>query len=325
MRNPLLDFVGIDFETANDFRASACAMGLTKVVDGKVKESRYFLFRPPPLFEEFNWRQIRIHKITSDLVEGLPRFGEYWPEILEFISGLDLVAHHAPFDISVLKSSLRASNLPVPSLNYACTIVMSRIVYDLNSYRLPIVAKAAGVAWDSNLHHNAEYDSLIAAQITISMARALRVDSLVNLTKELNVSLGYLSADNHGQCSPAFYEAKIDRTPSPQFKSAKEVMIHVEASPFHPLYRRNVVFTGELSTLTRGEAWYETGEFGGTPCDNVTRKTNILVVAQHEFGDFLQGKTPSSKVRYAQKLQTLGMPIEIIGEEEFMGFISWEK
>ena len=41
-----MDFVAIDFETANEKRNSACSIGLTVVKDNKIVEEKYFLIKP---------------------------------------------------------------------------------------------------------------------------------------------------------------------------------------------------------------------------------------------------------------------------------------
>jgi DNA polymerase-3 subunit epsilon len=43
-----LDFTAIDFETANSSSASACAVGLARVRDGRVVETAGWLIKPRP-------------------------------------------------------------------------------------------------------------------------------------------------------------------------------------------------------------------------------------------------------------------------------------
>lgn len=49
-----ISFTAIDFETANNFRASACAVGLTKVRAGVVVEQAAWLMNPLPGYREFH-------------------------------------------------------------------------------------------------------------------------------------------------------------------------------------------------------------------------------------------------------------------------------
>ncbi|HEY8295919.1 MAG TPA: exonuclease, partial [Micrococcaceae bacterium] len=42
-----LEFTAIDFETANGFRGSPCAVGLSKVREGRIVDEAFWLMRPP--------------------------------------------------------------------------------------------------------------------------------------------------------------------------------------------------------------------------------------------------------------------------------------
>ena len=121
-----LSFCAIDFETANTFRGSPCAVGLVKVVDGQVVDTRRWLMRPPEGYDEFDAFNIMLHGITPEMVRGEPRFAERLPEILAFADGLPFVAHNAAFDMGVIRDACDASDSPGPTASYACTLVFSR-------------------------------------------------------------------------------------------------------------------------------------------------------------------------------------------------------
>ena len=66
-----LDFVAIDFETANSSPASPCAVGLVRVVEGKIQESLSMLFQPPLGYDWFHPGNIAIHGIKpQDYIAG---------------------------------------------------------------------------------------------------------------------------------------------------------------------------------------------------------------------------------------------------------------
>jgi DNA polymerase-3 subunit epsilon len=44
-----MNFTAIDFETANNSRSSACALGAVKVENGVITERKEWLIRPEPL------------------------------------------------------------------------------------------------------------------------------------------------------------------------------------------------------------------------------------------------------------------------------------
>jgi DNA polymerase III epsilon subunit-like protein len=94
-----MNFVAIDFETANPNADSACAIGLVKVENFQVVEQVEYLIRPPSKWFEFTY----IHDIDWSMVADKPTFGELHPQIDRFLAGADfLAAHNASFDRKVL-------------------------------------------------------------------------------------------------------------------------------------------------------------------------------------------------------------------------------
>ena len=43
----MLDFVALDFETANKFKNSACSLAVITVKDGQITKKAYSLIKPP--------------------------------------------------------------------------------------------------------------------------------------------------------------------------------------------------------------------------------------------------------------------------------------
>ena len=77
-----MDFIPMDFETANRKRASACSLALVVVQQNRVVDSFYTLINPQMQFDPQN---IRIHGITPDMVQDQPTFDRVWPHIQSFI------------------------------------------------------------------------------------------------------------------------------------------------------------------------------------------------------------------------------------------------
>src|SRR5690242_15251651 len=65
-----VDFTAIDFETANSSSASACAVGLARVRDGRVVATAGWLIQPPPGHDRFFELNTRIHGIRQEDVVG---------------------------------------------------------------------------------------------------------------------------------------------------------------------------------------------------------------------------------------------------------------
>ncbi|WP_168200387.1 3'-5' exonuclease [Protaetiibacter larvae] len=163
-----LDFTAIDFETANGSSASACSVGLVKVRDGQIVDRIGWLIQPPPGHDHFVEWNTRIHGIRADDVIGAPGWVDQLPDLLEFAGRDILVAHNAGFDMGVIRAACAATGLEVPSYTYMCSLQLARKTYHLESYRLPMVAMAAG--FEDFPHHDAVADAEACAAIMIHAA-----------------------------------------------------------------------------------------------------------------------------------------------------------
>ena len=179
-----MNFTAIDFETANGSSASPCAVGLVKVVDGKIVDTYSTLIQPPYPNDWFAQGNIKVHGIKPEDVKDAPSWDYALSEMLAFISGDDLIAHNAGFDMGVLTKSAKLIHADLPDLRYACSLIMARRTYILESYRLNQVAFTVGI--EEFNHHDALADSDACARIVIHMANRHGVDSLDELAKLTN-------------------------------------------------------------------------------------------------------------------------------------------
>jgi DNA polymerase-3 subunit epsilon len=177
-----LDFTAIDFETANNSAASACSVGLVKVRDGRVVDTAGWFIRPPLEHDWFSEWNTRIHGIEAADVADAALWIDQLPDLMAFAEDDALVAHNAGFDMGVIKAACTASFVDVPSYRYACTLQLARKTYNLDSYRLPVAAMAAG--FEDFRHHDAIADAEACAAIMIHAAKrhgASDVDELAAL------------------------------------------------------------------------------------------------------------------------------------------------
>jgi DNA polymerase III subunit epsilon len=183
-----LDFTAIDFETANSNSASACSVGLVKVRDGVVVDETGWLIRPPAGYDSFNEWNTRIHGIMAPDVADALLWSEQLADLVAFADGDALVAHNAGFDMGVIKAACAASYLDCPDFSYLCSLRVARKTYNLDSYRLPVAAMAAG--FEGFHHHDALDDSRACAAIMIHAAGRAGATSLDELGAILGIRLG---------------------------------------------------------------------------------------------------------------------------------------
>ncbi len=196
-----MDFLAIDFETANFKRTSCCAIGLVMIRDGRVVDTHYQLLRPTPFYMLPDHQAV--HGLSIDQVRDADRFGEAWPLWRRFFAEAPcLVAHNAPFDMSVLRNSLALYGYECPDLLYECTLAVSRKVwpqfgkngaeedcdndaatpYVRGGYNLGNLAAAFDIELE---HHNPLSDANACAQLMLRAAGKLGVNSVADVQQAL--------------------------------------------------------------------------------------------------------------------------------------------
>lgn len=175
-----MNFIAMDFETANAKRYSAVSIAVVVVRDDQIVDEFYSLLKPPT---DFSQQNIKIHGIHPQDVEDAPPFPLVWQKIQQFYTGEQLVvAHNAAFDNSVLKASLEYYHLPAPHYLSLDTVKTSRRLYpQLINHKLNTVAEALEIPLQH--HHHALDDTMAAAQILLTQAQEFGVDPLKSLVK----------------------------------------------------------------------------------------------------------------------------------------------
>lgn len=187
-----LNFTAIDFETANSSAASACSVGLVKVRDGVVVDRVAWFIRPPAGFDHFAEWNTRIHGIVAPDVANAPRWSDQLPDLVAFADGDHLVAHNAGFDMGVISAACRASVMPIPDFRYLCSLQVARKTYELDSYRLPVAAMAAG--FEDFAHHDALADSEACAAIIVHAAGRHDASNIEELARATGSRIGAIGA-----------------------------------------------------------------------------------------------------------------------------------
>ncbi|WP_077324902.1 3'-5' exonuclease [Virgibacillus siamensis] len=180
-----MEFVSIDFETANEKRNSPCAIGIVTANENGVTDEYYSLINPMMHFSPFNKR---IHGITEDDVRDAPTFAELWPTLEAYLSNKMVVAHNASFDMSVIRATLDYFDIIYPTLDYLCTANISRNVWpQLFNHKLNTVAAYHGITFE---HHHALEDARVAAKILIKAFETYATAELDIFLKKCNMSKG---------------------------------------------------------------------------------------------------------------------------------------
>ena len=158
-----MKYAAFDVETPNSQNRRMSAVGVTLLDETGITGNFSFLVNPETHFDPFN---ISLTGITPAMVKNSPTFPQLWEELEELLSGRTLLAHNAPFDLSVLAKCLRDYGIAWhTSVPYACTCQMSRrLMPGLPNHRLNTLCACLGIEL---AHHHAGSDSRACGEILL--------------------------------------------------------------------------------------------------------------------------------------------------------------
>lgn len=301
-----MNFIAIDFETANEKRNSPCSIGLVVIKNGQVVKKIHHLIKPREM--RFMPINIGIHGIRPAMVENEPEFDVIWDKIKHYFDNSLIIAHNAAFDISVLRNTLELYNIESPEFNYICTMKLSRNFYkQLDNAKLNTVNKFLGYEFN---HHDALADALACSNILLNISEELETKEVSEISRLIGVTLGSVCKDGYKSSST---KGRVLRTSGKIFSRE----IKNEYNNFDAFKDEVVVFTGGLVSIGRDEATRLVRRLGGSIGSSVTKKTTILITNTRDI-ETLKSEEMSTKLRKAVDLKAKGQNIKIIDEDEFL-------
>lgn len=156
-------YIAFDVETPNYANDRISAIGVTVIENGEVGEQYDMLVNPEAPFSAFN---VALTGITPAMVVDKPTFPNLWRQLGPVMDSGLLVAHNAPFDMSVLAKCLRDYGIRWHStVPYLCTCQMSRrLLPQLPNHKLNTLCDWLELGLD---HHRAGSDSLACGEILL--------------------------------------------------------------------------------------------------------------------------------------------------------------
>lgn len=282
-----MDFVALDFETANADLSSICQVGMATFREGELVETYSSLVDPDDFFDPIN---VSIHGIDEARVRGAPSFASLYPEIHGRAKGAVVVCHSL-FDRAALHRATERHHLDRFDCQWLDTMRVVRRTwpqYAQSGYGLGNVARDFGIDFT---HHDALED---ARATGIILVRAIR-ESGLSLDNWLVQALKPLSPDSKG---------RIEREGDANGTMAGEV----------------AVFTGALS-LPRREAADLAARAGIAVDGGVTKETTLLIVGDQDVTRLADGQTKSGKHLKAEALIAKGQAIRILRETDFLQLV----
>lgn len=193
-----MKIVCIDFETANSFSGSICAMGIAVAQDGKITDKYYTLVKPHERYHYFSRVNTAIHGITSHDVCEAPEFDEVYGKIGPLLCGSVAAAHNAAFDMGALRHVLDLYGIAYPNLDYICTCKAARKAWgNLENYKLDTVCAHLNFRFK---HHNAQEDAEACAVILLQAMKKTGSASPYELAEKTGLKMGRLFDGGYIPC-----------------------------------------------------------------------------------------------------------------------------
>lgn len=304
----MINCVALDLETATSVKSSICQIGITEVINGVPQESKSWFVQPEG--NEYDFMNIAVHGITPEDTKDSPSFPDVWKEVQPYLQNKIVVAHYTGFDMNALRDAFNKYGMEYPTFDYFCTFRIAKyIVKGCYSYSLGIVCDHLGI--DFGIHHRADSDSLGCALLLL---KCLEMDG--STFEDLEAKYNF----HRGKFAPGIFEAHhaIEKPGVSYNEFIKSLNIDpssIDESNY--FFGKSVCFTGTCQYGVRKQLLQKVAEIGGIPTNDVTTKTDILVVGQQDYrvvGD----SGMSNKQKKALKLLEKGQDIEILSEIEFL-------
>lgn len=283
--NKKVEYVAIDFETANANLTSACSIGIVGAANGETVFEKHFLINPNEDFSSYN---VLIHGITEEMVRNEPTFDKLWDEIKELIEGTIVFAHSAPFDLAVLKSLLDQYGLEYPNIKIGCTLKVSKIAFKgvLENCKLNTISNYLEV---EHLHHNAISDAKVCFYLLERVKRMYQVYDVVDLFEVLGLGFGVMKPKILRGCYNKFTQIS-----STQIESNR-------------LEGQIIAFSGKPKTMTKTEAKKLVEIHGGVYTKDINRAITSFVIFTNPL------KTQLSALKRVEEYKK----VIVLNEEQF--------
>ena len=146
-------------------------VGCIELLGRRVTEKRFHKFVNPE--RSMDHGALEVHGISAESLLGKPKFSEIADELLEFITGSELVIHNADFDIGFLNNELSLTGRKVGRIEDVCsvqdTLQLARQLHPGQRNSLDALCKRYGVDNSHRTLHGAMLDAEILADVYLAM------------------------------------------------------------------------------------------------------------------------------------------------------------
>ena len=285
-----------------------------KVVNGNVKETfDSFIHIDFPLSKAIS----RLTGIENDILISAPEPDQVMSEFKDFIGDSILVGHNIrTFDNYFVQNSYKKAGLGTLTNDYVDTLVIAkRLLIESRHHTLSDLVDHYNIENDKPFHR-----SIHDCYYNFKCYEAKRKQIIDEYG---NVDTFYSKPTRKsGMEKPSQKNKRSSIMPYPKYSDLRKLESQNDNYDVdNPFYKKSCVFTGELSRYSREEAAQLIVNKGGSCENNVTKKTNYLIIGNNDYcASIKDGK--SAKQKKAEEYKLTGQDIEIIPESVFYAMIN---
>lgn len=233
---------------------------------------------------------VELTGITNEMLKDAPFLKDVFKDIENFLGDDIIVGHNINFDINFLYDFARENGFKEVSNDYWDSMKLARrILRDLKHHRLKDLAEFFDLNYEG-------HRSLNDCETTLNIMKLLKTYANDN-------NIDYLTL-------PHIYNANM--------KNIKCTVENIDVNNY--FYEKHICFTGKLEKFERKDAAQICVNLGAICDNNVTKKTNILVLGNFDYNATVKEK--SSKLKKAEKLILEGQDLLIMNESLFLDTIN---
>ena len=147
-------------------------IGCVEMVNRRLTGSNlHFYINPERDSEE---GALAVHGLTTEFLSDKPKFAEISAELLDYVSGAEIIIHNAPFDVGFLDVEFGRLGVP-PFLKHVAgvidTLVQAKSMYPGKRNSLDALCDRYGISNAHRVLHGALLDAELLAEVYLAMTR----------------------------------------------------------------------------------------------------------------------------------------------------------
>ena len=159
---------GLSAETGDRIIEIGCVELVARKLTGN---NRHFYLNPE---RDSHEDALKVHGISNEFLRDKPKFSAVAQELIDYLSGAELIIHNAPFDVGFLNKELELTGRP-PLASFVGAIidslVMAKQLYPGKRNSLDALCDRLEVDNSSRTLHGALLDAELLADVYINLTR----------------------------------------------------------------------------------------------------------------------------------------------------------